>query len=288
MHSYTYIVLRYVHDTTSAEFVNVGVALYAPDVSYLGARCRHTYGRINKLFPGVKAEHFKALMRHVESKFVQLGERLRSQLPLRGKQDFSDIVREILPNDDSSLRWSIEGSGRTPAPAKALESLYQRMVMKYEERGGRERRDEEEVWRHFRRSLEARQLLRFVEPRVVAVQDDALEFQHTLQNGVLHCLEPVSFDLANADSIKDKAHRWLGRISSVQDSAAPFRMYFLVGEPKDRSLTSAYANALRILEKVPVQKMIVPESQAEMLGQFLSNEMARHPSHADERETAQS
>ena len=31
--SYTYAVLRYVHDVTSGEFVNVGVALYAPQIA---------------------------------------------------------------------------------------------------------------------------------------------------------------------------------------------------------------------------------------------------------------
>jgi hypothetical protein len=36
-YSYTYTVLRYVHDVTSGEFVNVGVALHAPQARYLGA-----------------------------------------------------------------------------------------------------------------------------------------------------------------------------------------------------------------------------------------------------------
>ena len=52
-YSYTYSVLRYVHDVTSGEFVNVGVALYAPKARYLGALCRTTYSRLNKVFPGM-------------------------------------------------------------------------------------------------------------------------------------------------------------------------------------------------------------------------------------------
>jgi hypothetical protein len=38
--SYTYTVLRYVHNTTSGEFVNVGVVLYAPEARYASAVCR--------------------------------------------------------------------------------------------------------------------------------------------------------------------------------------------------------------------------------------------------------
>ena len=44
-YSYTYCVLRYVHDTTSNEFVNVGVVLYAPKAKYLSALCRTTTAR---------------------------------------------------------------------------------------------------------------------------------------------------------------------------------------------------------------------------------------------------
>ena len=53
-HSYTYAVLRYVHDVTSGEFVNVGVALYAPQARYLGALCRTIYGRLSQSIPRSK------------------------------------------------------------------------------------------------------------------------------------------------------------------------------------------------------------------------------------------
>ena len=51
--AYMYTVLRYVHDTTTGEFVNVGVAICAPKVRYASARCRSTYGRLAKVFPGM-------------------------------------------------------------------------------------------------------------------------------------------------------------------------------------------------------------------------------------------
>ena len=72
-YSYTYTVLRYIHDVTSGEFVNVGVALHAPQARYLSAMCRPTYGRLSKVFPGLNAEHFKALMRHIQNSFEERG-----------------------------------------------------------------------------------------------------------------------------------------------------------------------------------------------------------------------
>ena len=55
---YSYTVLRYVHDTMTGEFVNVGVALHAPEAGYLSAICRTTYRRVSAAFPGLKGEHF--------------------------------------------------------------------------------------------------------------------------------------------------------------------------------------------------------------------------------------
>lgn len=275
-YAYSYVMLRYVHDTTTGEFVNVGVALYAPEARYVGALCRTTIGRFREMFPNVNAEHFRALMRHVQTHFEQSNERLGQQLPLQGETSVMDFARAVLPSDDSALQWSAVGSGRTSDPSAALEKLFERMVMRYEKRTQHERRDDDEVWRHFKKSLETRQLLRHFAPRTVAVKDDELEFKHTWKNGVLHCLEPVSFDLVSPDSIRDKAHRWLGRISSIQSSSERFHMYFLVGEPRDSALADAYENALSILGKVPVEKNIVREADAEKFVQALAMQVEEH------------
>lgn len=275
-YAYTYTVLRYVHDVTTGEFVNVGVALHAPYAPFLGALCRTTYGRLSSAFPGVNGEHFRALMRYIQSQFEQMGDRVHDQLKLDEANSVRDFAISVLPADDSSLQWSPEGSGRSDDPAVTLEKLFERMVMRYDDRHLRVQRDDSEVWRYFRRTLETQQLLRYFEPRKVSVEDDEIEFEHTWKNGVLHCLEPVSFDLASAESIRDKAHRWLGRIQSVASGSEPFKMYFLVGAPQDDALTEAYDNALSILAKAPVEKTVWRESDADKLGQALAAEVQQH------------
>lgn len=278
-YGYSYAVLRYVHDTTSGEFINVGVALYAREARFLGATCRPTYGRLNKTFPGLNPDHFKSLMRYIQAAFDRLGIDLRDELPLTNATGIEDWTQLVLPQDDSSLQWSPAGSGRTANPAETLDLLFDRMVMRYEERASGERRVEEDVWRSFKRTLEARQLLRYFEPKTISVADDEIDFKYTWKNGVLHCLEPLSFDLSTADGVRDKAHRWLGRIASVSSAGAePFQMYFLVGRPQNDALGDAYENALSILKRVPVQSKIFEESQADQFGVELAAEVERHES----------
>ena len=275
-YSYTYSVLRYVHDVTSGEFVNVGVALYAPQAHYLSATCRPTLGRLSKVFPGINAEHFKALMRHIQNSFEVQGERLSSELSFAPPTGVLEIAQSVLPKDDSSLQWSSVGSGRTDDPAQALEKIFNRMVMRYEERQISSSRTDNDVWRHFKRDLEEHQILQHFQPKMISVQDDEIEFQHSWKNGKWHCLEPISFDLAAPDSIKDKAHRWLGQLASVQGASDLFKVYLLVGAPQQENLQPAFQSAMSILRKIPCDKEIVLEQDGLSLAARIAGEVAKH------------
>ena len=275
-YSYSYTVLRYVHDVTSGEFVNVGVALYSSEARYIGALCRTTYGRLSKVFPGVNAEHFKALMRYIQNRFEESGERLSSELQFASHSDVIEIAQSVLPKDDSSLQWSPSGSGRTDDPAQVLEKLFNRMVMRYEDKQAPSTRTDDDVWRHFKKDLEGHRILQYFRPKTISVQDDEIEFQHSWKNGKWHCLEPISFDMATADRIKEKAHRWMGQLTSVQGAADQFKVYLLVGAPQHESLQPAFQRAMSMLNRIPGDKEIVFEKDGPDLAVRIAGEVAEH------------
>ena len=275
--AYTYTVLRYVHDTATGEFVNVGVALYARDVRYASAQCRSTYGRLSKTFPGMDGEAFKNLMRYIQSRLEEKGDGIRNELSLDGLPDsVMQIAHAVLPPDDSSLQWSPAGGGLTEDPSQTLEALFDRLVTRYDERQQQERRSDEEVWRKYKHSLETRHVLGHLQSKTISVQDDEVEFRYAWRNGLWHCLEPVSFDLSSADSIRDKAHRWLGQMSSVKDASEKFKIYLLLGEPQSESLRPAFDRAISILGKLPVDKEIVREDHAVDFSTRFAHEIEAH------------
>lgn len=274
---YTYTVLRYVHDTMTGEFVNVGVAMHAPEAGYLSAICRTTYRRVSAVFPGLRGEHFRAVMRHVQARFEQLGERLSTESIAPDGRVLQDIARGVLPADDSSFQWGPVGVGLTSDPSQKLEALFNRMVMRYDEQPPtRVRRTDDDVWRNFKRDLEQRRLLRYFEPKTISVQDDEVRFEHAWKNGVWHCVEPVSFDMAAAETIKDKAHKLLGQITSVHETAENFRLYMLVARPDDDTLLPAFESALSILQKMPCDKEIFQEDDHAALADRLAREVDDH------------
>lgn len=275
---YTYTVLRYVHDITTGEFANVGVVLVAPKAKYASAICRHTYGRLTKMFPGMTGDSFRSMMGFLQARFEELGNQLSSELPLDVPENALQLAQSILTRDDSSLQWSPMGSGLTENPSRTLEDLFNRMVMRYEDRSEAPRRSDDEVWRNFKRPLEQRQVLKYLTPKSISVQDDEVEFKYAWKNGLWHCLQPISFDMRSADSIRDKAHRCLGQMTSVQNTNEPFKVYLLVGDPQQPDLRRAADKAVSILEKLPVEKEIVREDEADQFSRTFADEIERHES----------
>jgi hypothetical protein len=106
-------------------------------VRYASAQCSTTYGRLGKVFPGVNGEAFKGMMRYIQARFEEEGGRIQDELALDGlPKSIMEVAHAVLPPDDSSLQWSMPGSGLTEDPSATLDSLYERMVMRYEDRDG--------------------------------------------------------------------------------------------------------------------------------------------------------
>jgi hypothetical protein len=278
--TYTYTTLRYVHDVTTGEFVNVGVAMFAPDMSYAGAKCRKTITRVKSIFPGLNADAFKASMRYVESKFKEVQDEIsqhKGQLLLTGNcKTALEIALNTIGKDDSALQWSPMGSGSTINPEATLENLYKRMVASNDEVSASSHRQDVDVWRKFSSALQNRKLLEHFKPKVISVKDDEIKFEHAWKNGVWHCLAPVSFDLSSSASIKDKAHKWLGQLSSVGDAKDKFKVYFLVGEPSQSDLSDAAMSAVNILKKSQLTSVVYTEQETEKLAELIEQEVKNH------------
>jgi hypothetical protein len=194
--TFTFTVLRYVHDVSTGEFVNMGIALYAPEANYISAICNSRYGRLSRIFLNVNGEHVRSLMHFVQSRFEELGAKLAGELPFDAKpKSIMEIAGSVLPPDDSSLQWAEPGGGITEDPAAMLEQLYDRLVQRYEQKVQAVSRTEAEVWRFYRKELERKQVLAKLQSKRIIAKDDEYEFEHAWKNGEWRCYEPISFDL---------------------------------------------------------------------------------------------
>jgi hypothetical protein len=274
--NYEFSVLRYVHDTLTGEFVNVGVVIYCEKEKWISAQCRNTYARVSAVFPNLNSSHFRKMMKFVQSEFSRANESLNTELQFSDIKSLQTLLHRVLPKDDSSLQWAPISAGLSVDLDSELTLLFERYVSHYDIKAGRDRRTEQDMWKDFKKTLESFSLTEEFQPKKIAVKDDEIEFQHSWKNGIWHCIEPISFDLSDSDYFKDKAHRWLGQLSSIQDSTDKFKVYLLVSPPTERELQPAFNKALSILRKIPVESEIFLENDAPRLAEEIQKKMDIH------------
>jgi hypothetical protein len=277
--SYTFTVLRYVHDIVSGEFVNVGVVLFAPESRYLGIACTTTYGRISKFFGDIEGDHLIRLLRHVEAGIEDISSQLGDQLPFNNltTKIATDWIATVLPRDDSSLQFSPAAGGLTENPQAALEELYKRYVEQYSQKALRSSRSDEEIWPIFRKSLAEKNVLAYLKPKKIVAKDYEHEFPYSWKNGVWNTCEAASFDLEKPDAIVEKANRWVGRAVSLADSLDEFKLYLLVGKPSSEKLLESFRRATNILNKMSCSHQIILEDQAQDFAEMVKKQVSeRH------------
>lgn len=268
--TYNTITLRYLHDVVTGEFANIGVVLYAPEQRYLEARFTSSYERLNAIFLKIDHLHFRALMRYMANRFDEIAADIRDGLHVPPVTGLKEIVRQVLPPDDSSLQWSEQGGGFTEDPARTVEELFKRYVERYIAGAEQVSRTDEDIAKPFEVRL-GRAATKLAEKKI-ATKDYQYDFRFAWKNSIWHLYEPVSFDLVDPNSIREKANRWLGRGVALDEARQKekFKIHFLLGEPKRNETKEAFENAIHLLSKIPGQKELVRESELEHFAEHVS------------------
>jgi Protein of unknown function (DUF3037) len=274
--AYSFSVLRYVHDPVSQEFVNIGVAVFSPKARYLRATCTTNYGRISHLFEKIDGQRFRQLTRAIQEQIRSVGEDYKRSLPFESAPTVDQLLARVLPPDDSGIQFSKAGVGLSADLDQTLDKLYQRHVERYAALGESPRRTDEDVWRVFREPLDRVNITQRLKPKQIVAPSYEYEFERSWKNEIWHVYEPVSFDMVEAASVLDKANRWVGRATSLMDSSEPFRIHMLLGEPTDDRLKGTFVKAQNILNKMPVKKEFIHESEAQAFAEELAREVTKH------------
>jgi Protein of unknown function (DUF3037) len=272
--TYSTITLRYLHDVVTGEFANVGVVLYSPEQRYLGARFTTSYERLNAMFLRIDYVHYRALMRYLGNRFDEIAAGIRNGLHVPPVTDLTEIVRQVLPPDDSSLQWSEQGGGFTEDAVAALDHLFKRLVEQYVAGEQQVSRSDEHIAKPFRARLG--QAATKLAEKKIETKDYQYEFRFAWKNDIWHLYEPVSFDLVDPCSIREKANKWLGRGVALQDAREKFKIHFLLGEPRRDETKEAFENAIHLLSKIPGRRELVRESELEAFSDHVAGQIGGH------------
>lgn len=275
---YSYSVLRYVHDISTGEFVNVGIVILSTTKPRLCFQFRKSLGRIGEIFPDLTSSAFRTIIKGVSKRFESVRDAYESPLELGSRSNgLQEILNSVLPRDDSSLQWSDISSGLCTDLDSTLTRLYERYAGKYDRAKGKAGRTDDDVWRSFKRQLEERHLLSFFEEKTIHGKNDDVKFDLAWKNGIWHCVEPLSFDLSAPDSIKEKAQKCVGEIVGVSDAVEKFKVYLLVAKPSAPELEEAFRRAVGILGNISnVPTEIYLEDEEDRLLDSLGSQIKAH------------
>ncbi|MFY0309663.1 DUF3037 domain-containing protein [Leisingera sp. D0M16] len=284
-----YCLLQYEHNPWLKERLNIGILVFGPSANYLKLKTRGWDGRILSSYPGLEKANFtedlKQIERSVTSFFRKgfrepslfLEDKLASTLN-KEEHDALWIGQMLSPDADSSYRWVAGGVGLCSSLDEKLEQLYLRFVSCYDKPKHDANRTDGQVWSTFSSKLSERNLERFIEPdKTVRTDLGPVKFHAGYQNGSLHVIQPLSFDLSDEDHVSSKAAKWAGYAQSVQSySKGAVKPHFVLGRPAKQRLEGSFDRARLFLEKMSGLGSVVTEENSEQFVDTIERQMAGH------------
>lgn len=278
---YTYNILRYVHDPTAGEVMNIGVVLYSSEAAFLDADLLFQYQRLSEAFAGFDGEEYRKSLRSFAEAIARLRDELFSSLiaPKDLPGSASEIVERIWPDRQLSFVAGPSQTGMSEDLPGTLHQLYSRFITSQYDRIRDERRSDDEVWESFRRRFQGTAVPKALTPVKFETSNLSASFVG-FRNERWHLFQPVSLDFARESSIKRKAKEFIGEFVELADNPEVQRgkIYLLLGQPSHPQFKKAYDSAKQMLMKIPVDYTIVEEEEAEAFAVEIAEYVRDHVS----------
>jgi hypothetical protein len=264
MKVYQYQIVKYRHDIATGEFVNVGVVVYSAMDNYLNVKVLNKYTRISNFFTDADGKYIKEKFQEVKRAIQGIASNLSGLFITELTQKtLTEITSKVLPPDDGSLYFSEPKQGIDIDLDIALEDLFERYVNKYYAKSSNYNTDEK-VWKElYKKYFDEYEITQQLTSHTVKTPEDEFEFERAYKNGIWHIYEPLSFDLQDAQDIKNKVYKWVGKINELTQNQEELAIYFLTNMPQKPDLQKFIKRKLNIANSNILHIEIVEETKAE-------------------------
>ena len=277
MKKFQYQTLRYMPDRLSGEFVNLGIIVLAQEPQVLHCRFYNKTGRLHDFFPQVNSLFVKQTINKIEAALLRLKEEIENSLFAGTTGKLESYTTQVLPKDDSSLFFTEVKTVMDIDGGTLMQELFERLVIRHVPDEDRTSIQDSEVWsKIYKPYFENASFAQALKEAVVKTKHDELHFDRSIQNGVLHCFEPVSFQLASNDTIRRKAYTWSGKLQELETTDKAIHVYLLAAMPDDPKmkelLKDKFAN--RRIGNTTIE--LVDERHAQQVVQKVEKLMEEH------------
>ena len=265
MKSYRCRILRYVHDVSKGEFVNIGVVMWIPEHSRLIFRLNEQYGRISGFFKNFDGISYGQMVRHLQRSFKKVASDLQKPPLTRdtSKNTF-EVFNLLVREDASTFQWSQVISGISTNPEDRLDRLFEEFVTFHaslERRKSSQPRNGKMIWKTVHQAVKAHHLEDHVQLNVTMKSDS---FGHLFKmgwyNGTRQVLEPISLGLRKPTEIIDRANTWSGRLFNLSKDNE-FECTAVLALPGEHVDTTVFKQGRQILENARSMRKVIIENE---------------------------
>lgn len=276
MLSYQYQLVRYIHDRSTSEFVNVGVVIFHPETRFVKSCFISKYGRISNFFSEVDGHFLISFLKQFEKDVNDISK--KSDELFFTYKNISEITLSILPKDDSAIECSEVKYGVGIDIDSALHTLYEVFVNKYTHEIDEDKHDDKYVWKNvYKKYFDRYEITKNLKPHSVQTTNDVFEFDKSWKNGIWHCYQTLSFDLKSVDNIKNKVYKWSGILNELEKSKEDLHIYFLTSNSSKHKSVQKFIDDTFIQRSSKSLKVsIVKEADAEAFVESVKDEILEH------------
>jgi len=276
---YSFCVLRYAHDPIAGECLNIGVLLVSEQAAFLDLRLEYHFERLSKAFARFEGDRFKQVLGHFEA---AVGDERRAMFesPQLFVADRSGITADRIASRvwrDAGLSFQASEpmGGLSDDLAGTLAGLFDRFVTSQYQRMQEETVTDDQVWSTLRPRLD-QAVTRALRPKKFETTSFSLEFPHAFQNERWHLIQPLSMDYTHAARIQEKAARWLGNTTALEEDpqARASKLYLVFHRPSIERHIAAYEKAKNLLHKIPMTHEMYEDEDVEALSADLAEHLA--------------
>ena len=193
---------------------------------------RKSLRRPKQAFPAIDPQALRNTMTAFEHEISGLAGQVEGGPLVDTHPDERSHALKVLPDDNSSVQWSPDGSGVTAN----VERTFKRYVTQHDS-VSEHRRTDSEIWRPVCKKLAEGGVDVPFQEKVVIESQDHIKFKSEWRNGMSQAYEAVSLDIADANGIKDMDRRWRANLSAVAvGSSEDASLHFLAGRLAHNSL----------------------------------------------------
>ncbi len=159
----------------------------------------------------------------------------------------------------------------------ALNDLYYDLVEKYLNSTNEMSLSDEDVWKKkYKSYFDRYNITNRLTPHEVTTKNDIFSFDKSWKNEIWHCYQPISFDLLNSESIKNKVYRWSGILREMDTINEKIHITFLTTLSSNHQKMNIFIKESLNQDSSFVEVDVVMEAEAELIAKTIKAQIEEH------------